>query len=246
MTTMLLPTTLMPTAEDLMYPEHLPSCPDSPLATATSRGRSSTLQTGGLSSSAATVYSHPQLLTSASKENVHGHHGGLRRMSSAIKRVSMDVKRSSAAHRHSASIDALKGRPHIGADGKYVAPPPLEPPSLHAARLAWVGFGSHARKHSKQLSVSESYAPLQSRGAQFGTITRSDSLGSRRDDALYHGVHADAIRGSGYSRYPTTHPRTTLRVEDQRVKGFRALWRELVLSIRLKLYRFKRDVFKTA
>lgn len=54
------------------------------------------------------------------------------------------------------------------------------------------------------------------------------------------------VRGSGYARYPTTGKPTTLRVEENKVKGFRAVWRDFILSLRLKLYRLRKQVFGNA
>ena len=51
------------------------------------------------------------------------------------------------------------------------------------------------------------------------------------------------VRGSGYARYPTTGKPSTLRVEEHKVKGFRAVWRDFVLSVRLKLYRLRKQLF---
>lgn len=50
------------------------------------------------------------------------------------------------------------------------------------------------------------------------------------------------VRGSGYNRYPTTKP-TTLRVEENKVKGFRAVWRDFILNLRMKLYRLRKQIF---
>lgn len=60
------------------------------------------------------------------------------------------------------------------------------------------------------------------------------------DQRYYESV---AVRGSGYARYPTTKP-TTLRVEENKVKGFRAVWRDFILNLRMKLYRWRKKVFK--
>lgn len=51
-----------------------------------------------------------------------------------------------------------------------------------------------------------------------------------------------SVRGSGYARYPTTKP-TTLRVEENKVKGFRAVWRDFILNLKMKLYRLKKQIF---
>lgn len=51
-----------------------------------------------------------------------------------------------------------------------------------------------------------------------------------------------SVRGTGYARYPTTKP-TTLRVEEHKVKGFRAVWRDFILNLRMKLYRLRKQVF---
>lgn len=62
------------------------------------------------------------------------------------------------------------------------------------------------------------------------------------DERYYESV---AVRGSGYARYPTTK-QNTLRVEENKVKGFRAVWRDFILNLRMKLYRWRKKVFKTA
>lgn len=53
---------------------------------------------------------------------------------------------------------------------------------------------------------------------------------------------SSSVRGSGYARYPTTKP-TTLRVEEHKVKGFRAVWRDFILNLRMKLYRLRKQIF---
>ena len=219
----------------------LDACPDSPHDTATaSRGRSSTL----------TTYTG----TTAGTEQLQELNSNTKqRLGDSIRRISLEYAQSLRAgqnenggrnslDRPRASFEFIgdrlstgntsTGRGHKRSSSgqtKYVAPPPLEPPSLSAARLAWMGIN----RRKSTLAEPQSYAPLSP------TLLRQEVA----NDALYHGVQADNIRGSGYSRYPTTS-RTTLRVEDQRVKGFRAWWRDLVLSIRLKLFRIKKSVFK--
>lgn len=217
-------------------------CPGSPHDTATtSRGRSSTL----------TTFTG----TTAGTEPLADLNSGARSpLGDNIKRISLEYAQSlragqntntarSSIDRPRHSLDLLgerlstaattAGRSALGHkrsssnQAKYVAPPPLEPPSLSAARLAWIGIN----RRKSTLAEPQSYAPL------------TPSLARQEDEAVYHGVQADTIRGSGYSRYPTTS-RTTLRVENQRVKGFKAWWRDLVLSIRLKLFRLKKSVIK--
>lgn len=66
----------------------------------------------------------------------------------------------------------------------------------------------------------------------------SESSGARYYDTI-------PVRGSGYNRYPTTRP-TTLRVEEHKVKGFRAFWRDFILNLRMKLYRLRKHIFGRA
>lgn len=56
-------------------------------------------------------------------------------------------------------------------------------------------------------------------------------------------IDGQNVRGSGYARYPTTGKPTTLRVEEHKVKGFRAVWRDFILGLRLKMYRLRKRVF---
>lgn len=63
---------------------------------------------------------------------------------------------------------------------------------------------------------------------------------SQPEDGRYY--ESNSVRGSGYARYPTTRP-TTLRVEENKVKGFRAVWRDFILNLKMKLYRLRKQVF---
>ncbi|ORY76984.1 hypothetical protein BCR37DRAFT_395072 [Protomyces lactucae-debilis] len=187
----------------------------------------------------------------------------LRRVTSAaLRRVSREysIRGSDDLPQH-ASFDR---------DGKYVPPPPLAPipaprSSLDASSKRSSGHGSGLDRLKRRRGGGDASLKAAQRAWQQTPETRgkdgllstyghasamhaaslsSATMQPPANAAAAAGVQLEMVRGSGYARYPTTKSSApkTLRVEGQRVKGFKAVWRDFILGLRLKFYRFKKSL----
>jgi hypothetical protein len=108
--------------------------------------------------------------------------------------------------------------------------------SLKAAQRAW--------QQTPDVGEPVGMSTHQAANALLAASSSAHMHQPATNPAAAAGVQMNMVRGSGYARYPTTKSSApkTLRVEGQRVKGFKSVWRNFVLGLRLKFYRFKKSL----